>query len=117
MSEKENKVRSGLQRAKRTRAGLHGTTNRPRLSVSISNKNISAQVINDDEHTTVTSVTSVGTKAKGTMTERATAIGTAIGKAARDKKVKTVVFDRGAKQYHGRIKALAEAARAEGLEF
>lgn len=117
MSERIKKVQSGLQRAKRTRAGLHGTSDRPRLSVTVSNKHISAQIINDDEHVTITAVSSVSAKKTGTMTEKAATVGTAIAKAAKAKKVTKVVFDRGAKQYHGRIKALADAARAEGLEF
>lgn len=117
MSERVKKVQSGLQRAQRTRARLHGTADRPRLSVVISNKHVSAQLINDDDHTTVTAASSVGSKTQGTMTEKAVAVGTAVAKAAKMKKVKKVVFDRGPKQYHGRIKALADAARAEGLEF
>ena len=117
MSERINKVQSGLQRAQRTRARLHGTADRPRLSVVVSNKHISAQVINDDDHTTITAASSVGVKDVGTMTDKAVVVGKAIAKAAKAKKVKAIVFDRGPKQYHGRIKALADAARAEGLEF
>lgn len=117
MSEAKKKVINSAQRAARTRASIHGTAERPRLSIAISNKHISAQIINDDESKTITAVTTTGSKSTGTMTEKAAAIGVAIAQAAKKKKVTKVVFDRGAKQYHGRIKALADAARENGLEF
>ncbi|MCR5700160.1 MAG: 50S ribosomal protein L18 [Candidatus Saccharibacteria bacterium] len=104
-------------RAKRTRAKIHGTAEQPRLSVFVSNKHIVAQVIDDDKGVTIAYATTVGSKLTGTMTEKATAIGTEIAKAAKAKKVKKVVFDRGAKLYAGRLSALADAARKEGLEF
>ena len=104
-------------RAKRTRAKIHGTAEQPRLSVFISNKHIVAQVIDDDKGVTIAYATTVGSKLTGTMTEKATAIGTEIAKATKAKKVKKVVFDRGAKLYAGRLSALADAARKEGLEF
>ena len=117
MSDRAKKINNQRARQNRTRSTLHGTSERPRLSVIISNMHISAQIINDDTHTTLAAATSVGGKMKGTMTEKAVLVGEAIAKAAKDKKVKAVVFDRGAKQYHGRIKALADAARKNGLEF
>lgn len=102
----------------RVRAKVIGTAERPRLSVSISNKHIAAQVINDTDHRTVAHATTVGQKAAtGTMTERASWVGTEIAKKAKTAKVSQVVFDRGGKLYHGRVKALADAARAGGLEF
>ena len=104
-------------RAKRTRAKIHGTAEQPRLSVFISNKHIVAQVIDDDKGVTICYATTVGANMKGTMTEKAAAIGTEIAKAAKAKKVKKVVFDRGSKLYAGRLSALADAARKEGLEF
>ncbi|MCA9324260.1 50S ribosomal protein L18 [Candidatus Saccharibacteria bacterium] len=117
MSDRQKKIVKQSSRQTRTRAGLHGTETRPRLCVTVSNQHVSAQIINDDTHTTIAAATSVGSKTKGTMSERAALIGTEIAKAASKAKVKTVVFDRGAKKYHGRIKALADAARKEGLEF
>ena len=117
MSDKAKKIQNRTSRLARTRASIHGTEARPRLSVFISNQHISAQVINDDTHHTIASVSTVGSKLTGTMTEKATAIGEQIAKAATKAKVSTVVFDRGSKQYHGRIKALADAARKNGLEF
>lgn len=104
-------------RAKRTRAKIHGTSERPRLSVHFSNQHITAQVINDDEKTTLAYATTVGAKMNGTMTEKAEKIGTEIAKKAKAKKISKVVFDRGAKLYAGRMSALADAARKEGLEF
>jgi large subunit ribosomal protein L18 len=105
MSDKAKKIRSQAARLVRTRAGLHGTSARPRLSVHISNSHVSAQIIDDETHTTLAAATTVGAKATGTMTEKATFIGEAIAKAAAKKKVTAVVFDRGSKKYHGRIKA------------
>ena len=106
-----------VMRAKRTRAKLHGTAAQPRLTVFISNKHIIAQVIDDDKGTTLCYATTVGANMKGTMTEKAALIGTEIAKKAKAAKVKKVVFDRGAKLYAGRMSALADAARKEGLEF
>ena len=106
-----------LYRAKRTRARIHGTAERPRLTVHFSNTNITAQVVDDDKKVTLAYATTVGTKLTGTMTEKAEKIGSEIAKKAKTAKVKKVVFDRGAKLYAGRMSALAEAARKEGLEF
>lgn len=104
-------------RAKRTRAKIHGTAEKPRLSVFVSNRHIVAQVIDDDKGVTLAYATTVGTNAKGSMTEKAASVGAEIAKQAKAKKVKKVVFDRGAKLYAGRLSALADAARKEGLEF
>ena len=104
-------------RAARTRAKIHGTAERPRLTVHISNLHVTAQVVDDDKGVTLAYATTVGSKTKGTMTEKATAIGKEIADKAKKAKVKTVVFDRGAKAYAGRMSALADAARKEGLEF
>ena len=104
-------------RAKRTRAKIHGTAERPRLSVHFSNQHIIAQVINDDKGTTLAYVSTVGSKMTGTMTEKAAKIGAEIAKKAKTAKVKKVVFDRGSRIYAGRMSALADAARKEGLEF
>ncbi len=104
-------------RAKRTRAKLHGTAERPRLSVHMSNMHITAQIINDDTSTTVAYATTVGSKLTGNKTDKATAIGKEIATKAKKANVKSVVFDRGSKLYAGRMAALAEAARKEGLEF
>jgi large subunit ribosomal protein L18 len=104
-------------RAKRTRARITGSAERPRLSVSISNMHISAQIIDDSRSITLVSATTIGQKTSGNMIDKAIWVGTEIAKNAKKAKLKSVVFDRGARKYHGRIKALADAARKEGLEF
>lgn len=104
-------------RAKRTRAKIHGTAERPRLSVHISNKHVTAQIIDDDKSTTLVYATTVGSKTTGSKSELAAKIGKEIADKAKKAKIKSVVFDRGAKLYAGRMSALAEAARKEGLEF
>lgn len=104
-------------RKNRTRAKINGTADRPRLSVHISNKHIIAQIIDDEKAVTLAFVTTVGSKQKGTKTELATWVGAEIAKKAKAKKIKKVVFDRGARLYAGRLSALADAARKEGLEF
>jgi large subunit ribosomal protein L18 len=118
MNKLAHKLLNRALRKNRVRATVSGTTERPRLSVRISNRHITAQVIDDTTHKTVAFVSTVGTKsAKGSMTERAEWVGTEIAKKAKAGKVTAVVFDRGAHIYHGRIKALADAARKAGLEF
>ena len=104
-------------RAKRTRAKIHGTAERPRLSVHISNQHITAQIIDDDKSATLVYATTIDSKLTGNKTEKAAAIGKEIAEKAKKAKIKTVVFDRGAKLYAGRLSALADAARKEGLEF
>lgn len=106
-----------VMRAKRTRAKLHGTAERPRLTVFISNQHIVAQIVDDDKGATLAYATTVGSNMTGTKTEKAGLIGAEIAKKAKAKKISKVVFDRGSKIYAGRMHALAEAARNEGLEF
>ena len=105
------------QRRRRTRAKIAGTVARPRLSVHVSNKHVTAQLIDDDTATTLAFVSTAATPIKGSLTEQATAVGTQIAELATKKKIKAVVFDRGSRIYHGRLHALAEAARAKGLEL
>ena len=103
----------------RIRRKLSGTETRPRLAVFRSVAHIYAQVIDDSKGATLVSASSVGTeaKAKGGNVAAAKAIGTLVAERAREKGIKAVVFDRGGYPYHGRVKALADAARAAGLEF
>lgn len=115
ISQKQN---ANVRRQHRVRASLTGSAERPRLSVNISNIHVTAQIIDDVNHKTLAYASTVGNKkATGTMTEKAALVGAEIAKKAKAAKVTTVVFDRGSKLYHGRVKALAEAARQEGLEF
>ena len=106
-----------IHRAKRTRAKIHGTADRPRLSVFFSNQHIVAQIINDDDGKTLVYATTVGSKLTGTKTEKAAKIGEEIAKKAKTAKIKKVVFFFFSKLYAGRMSALADAARKEGLEF
>jgi large subunit ribosomal protein L18 len=104
-------------RKARVRSTVSGTTERPRLSVTISNLHVSAQIIDDTKGVTIASATTVGKKATGTLSEKAAVVGADIAKKAINSKVKSVVFDRNGRAYAGRLKALADAARKEGLEF
>ena len=104
-------------RRNRSRAKMTGTAQRPRLSVYISNRNISAQIINDEEGKTLAYATTINRKEKATMTDNAAWLGDTIAKNAKAAKVKKIVLDRGSAKYHGRIKQLADAARKGGLDF
>ena len=104
-------------RKNRIRSRVSGTETRPRLSVSISNKHVSAQIIDDVKQTTLVSSTTVGTKQTGSLTEQAAFVGADIAKKAKKAKINSVVFDRNGRLYAGRLSSLADAARKEGLEF
>ncbi len=118
MNRLAHKYSTANRRQARVKARLHGNKNQPRLRVRVSNMHISAQLIDDELGHTMVSVSTVGSKqAAGTKTEKAIWVGSEIAKKAKTAKIKRVVFDRGSKLYHGRIKALAEAARKEGLDF
>jgi len=118
MSGLTTKLKNRLQRKARIRSVVSGTAERPRLSVFISARNVSAQLIDDTTQKTLAAVSTIGQKAaKGTMTEKAAWVGAEIAAKAKAIKVTTVVFDRGGRQYHGRVEALANAAREKGLTF
>jgi large subunit ribosomal protein L18 len=117
MSELENKKKRAGLRAKRVRAKVFGASDRPRLAVRISNLHIEAQVIDDEKRVTLAAATTVGQKMTGTKTEKAALVGADIAKKAVKAGVKQVVLDRGSRKYAGRLSALADAARKEGLEF
>jgi large subunit ribosomal protein L18 len=107
------------RRKKRIRAKVAGTPERPRLAIFASNKHIVAQIIDDISGKTLAYVTdeTKSGKIKGTKTESSIKVGHAIAEKAAKVNIRDVVFDRGGKLYHGRIKALAEAAREKGLKF
>jgi large subunit ribosomal protein L18 len=111
------KINDRSRRKNRVRATVSGSSDRPRLSVHISNMHITAQIVDDTSSKTLAYATTIGQKTSGTLTEKAAIIGAEIAKKAKTAKVKKVAFDRSGKLYHGRIKALAESARKEGLEF
>lgn len=117
MSKITLKLANKLQRQRRVRSVVKGTAARPRLSVTISNLHVSAQLIDDEAGKTLAAASTVGAKATGSKTDKAVLIGTEIAKKAKAAKINAVVFDRGSKLYHGRVQALADAARKEGLEF
>ena len=102
----------------RVRAKVSGTSVEPRLNVFRSNTNIFAQIIDDETKTTLVSASSLELKLEnGSNVEAAAAVGKSIAEKATKAKITKVVFDRGGYLYHGRVKALAEAARENGLEF
>ena len=105
------------RRAHRVAAKIHGTTERPRLTVHISNAHITAQIVDDSKSTTLAYASTVGKNLSGNFTEQAAAVGKEIGAKAKKAKIKGLVFDRGSRKYHGRVKALADAARQEGMGF
>jgi large subunit ribosomal protein L18 len=107
-----------LRRRRRVRAKVRGSAERPRISVFRSNRGISAQLIDDDQGRTVASVswTEAELRGLGPM-DQAKRAGELLGERAKQAGVEQAVFDRGGYQYHGRVKALAEGARAGGLTF
>lgn len=107
-----------IKRHARLRSKISGTPDCPRLSVYRANSHIHAQIIDDINGVTLAAASSVALKLNnGGNIEGAKAIGAEIAKVAKSKNINKVVFDRGGCVYHGRVKALAEAARAGGLEF
>lgn len=118
MNRLAKKLHNLKMRKGRVRAKVSGTPEQPRLTVTISNQHVSAQIIDDTKHHTLVAATTVGQKSAGdNLTEKAAWVGKEIAKKAQTKKLKKIVFDRNGRKYHGRIKALAEAARAGGLDF
>ena len=118
MIAKQDKNVSRVRRHARVRAKISGTAEAPRLCVYRSNKNIEAQLIDDVKGATLVASSSMALKLEnGSNVDAAKKVGEDIAKKALAKKIKKVVFDRSGYIYHGRVKALAEAAREAGLEF
>jgi large subunit ribosomal protein L18 len=120
MIKKESRNEARVIRHERIRETLSGTALMPRLCVFRSNKNISAQIIDDEKGITLVSASSLDKDLKianGSNIEAAKLVGASIAKKAKQAKISTVVFDRGGYLYHGRVAALADSARENGLEF
>ena len=115
MIKKESRNEMRKTRHERLRKTLSGTKDIPRLTVYRSNKNIFAQLIDDENNVTLASASSL--KIDGNNKEVASQVGKEIAKKAKELKITKVVFDRGGYLYHGRVAALADAARENGLEF
>lgn len=119
MFSKENRSEARVRRHLRIRKKVSGTTEKPRLSIYRSEKNIYAQIIDDLTQTTLVAASSLDKEFEGlgSNKEAAKKVGEMIAKRAIEKGIRAVVFDRGGYIYHGRIQVLAEAAREAGLEF
>ena len=122
MEKTKRKQMSHLRRRRRIRRKINGTGQRPRLSVSRSLKHIYAQIIDDENGKTLAHASSLSPEIKENVAESgkvkiAQSVGQLIAEKAKEHQIEGVIFDRGGHLYHGRIKALAEAAREEGLKF
>jgi large subunit ribosomal protein L18 len=120
MIKKESRNKMRIAKHARVREKISGTNEVPRLNVFRSNSNIFAQIIDDEKAVTLVSASSIDKELKlenGSNVEAATKVGELLAKRAKEAKITKVVFDRGGYQYHGRVKALADAARENGLEF
>ena len=118
MSPVKTASQSRLRRRRRVRAKVHGTSERPRLSVFRSNRGIGAQLIDDVAGHTLAAVTWTEGDLKGLgRMEQAKKAGELLAERAKATGVETVIFDRGGYRYHGRVKALADGAREKGLTF
>lgn len=118
----EDKKRNRLNRRRRIRSKIHGTAERPRLSIFRSTRHIYAQIIDDDMGAVITSASTMeaqlrGSGKNGGNIDAAREVGKLLAERAATKKIETVSFDRGGFKYHGRVKALAEAVRDGGLKF
>ena len=122
MDHQKAKQRQQLRRRRHVRGKIHGTAERPRLTVFRSNKHIYAQLIDDAKGHTLVAASSLEKAMRedaktGANIEAAKAVGKLIAERAKEKGIKEVVFDRGGYLYHGRVKELADAAREGGLNF
>lgn len=117
---KTTRRESTRRRHARVRRRVKGSTERPRLAVFRSNQHIYAQIIDDTQHQTIVSASTLDKEAgstSGGTAEAAAAVGKLVAARALEQNISQVVFDRGGKLYHGRVAALADAAREAGLEF
>lgn len=122
MNPQKAKQQKRQRRARRARSRILGSPERPRLSVFRSLRHISAQIIDDTQGRTLVAVSSMSPEARDKLpywgnVQAASVLGQVLGEKAKAQGISRVAFDRGPYQYHGRVKALAEAARKAGLEF
>ena len=120
MARTDHKLELRRRRHNRVRRKVHGSAERPRLAVFRSYKHISAQLIDDDAGRTLAAASSIEGDLRGSPggnIDAANTVGKLVAARAKSAGITTVVFDRGGFAYHGRVAALADAARAEGLEF
>ena len=120
MMKKVSRNEARQARHERIRKNISGTNEVPRLNVFRSAKHITAQIIDDEKGVTLVSASSIDKELKlenGSNIEAATKVGQLLAKRAKEQKITKVIFDRGGYQYHGRVEALADAARENGLEF
>jgi large subunit ribosomal protein L18 len=110
-------LRNVILRKRRVRAKISGTAEVPRLAVRASVSHIEAQVIDDTRGVTIVAASDLKIKEKMTKMQKAEKVGAEVAELAKKAGIKKIVFDRGAKLYHGRVKALAESARKGGLDF
>ncbi len=115
--EAKTKRLARVRRHARVRRKISGSAVRPRLAVYRSNRHIYAQLIDDGAATTLASASDREVGVKGTKTDAAKAVGELIAKRAKERGIEAAVFDRGGRLYHGRLAALADAAREEGLSI
>lgn len=111
------KTLTRLRRKNRIRAKISGTATRPRLAVFRSNAHISLQLIDDDKRVTLASASDLKIDKSGTKTDMAIKVAEDMAGKVKDLKIEEIVFDRGGFAYHGRVKAVAEALRSNGLKF
>ena len=122
-TKKSEKIKTRLRRKGHIRKHINGTAKRPRLAVYRSLNHIYVQLVDDQSEKSIVSVSDLSADIKTnlkkgtTKTEKSVMVGELIARKALEKKINTVVFDRGGFKYHGRVKALADAARKAGLEF
>lgn len=119
---KKSRNEARIKRHRRVRKDIYGVAEKPRMCVFRSLTDIYVQVIDDDKGVTLVSSSSLDKELKGKLkgknkTEQAVEVGKLVANRAKEKKINTVVFDRGGYRYDGRVKALAEAAREAGLKF
>lgn len=117
MSKRSHKADLLIRRRKRVRKHITGSAEVPRLNVRRSLKHIYAQIIDDVSGTTLAASSSVSLNIAGGNVDAAKQVGDALAKSAKEKSIEAIRFDRGGRLYHGRVKALADAAREGGLKF